>query len=154
MTIASLITPDAVVSGVVGNSRKQVLQSLSEHLARLSGLDERAIFETLLQRERLGTTAVGQGIAIPHGRIAGLGRLVGLFAKLVRPVDFEAMDGQGVDLVFVLLAPEDAGADHLQALARVARLFRGPAVAQKLRQADDEAALYAILTAESATRAA
>jgi nitrogen PTS system EIIA component len=154
MTIASLISPDAVVSGIAGNNRKQVLQTLSEHVSQLSGLDERAIFETLLQRERLGTTAVGQGIAIPHGRIAGLKRLVGLFAKLARPVDFEAMDGQGVDLVFVLLAPEDAGADHLQALARIARLFRGASVAQKLRQADDEAALYAILTAESATRAA
>jgi nitrogen PTS system EIIA component len=154
MTIASLITPEAVVSGVAGTARKQVLQSLAAELARISRLDERTIFETLLQRERLGTTAVGQGIAIPHGRIAGLNRLVGLFAKLARPVDFEAMDGQPVDLVFVLLAPEDAGADHLQALARIARLFRGPAVAQKLRQTDDEAALYAILTAESATRAA
>ena len=154
MTIASLITPDAVIAGVAGNSRKQVLQTLSEHLARLSKLDERAIFDTLLQRERLGTTAVGQGIAIPHGRIAGLDRLVGLFAKLARPVDFEAMDGQGVDLVFLLLAPEDAGADHLQALARIARLFRNQSVAQKLRQSDDEAALYAILTADSATRAA
>jgi nitrogen PTS system EIIA component len=154
MTLASLITPEAVISGVAGNSRKQVLQTLSEQLSRLCGLDERAIFETLLQRERLGTTAVGQGIAIPHGRIAGLDRLVGLFAKLARPIDFEAMDGQGVDMVFVLLAPEDAGADHLQALARIARLFRGSAVAQKLRQTDDEAALYAILTAENATRAA
>ncbi|MCA0406857.1 MAG: PTS IIA-like nitrogen regulatory protein PtsN [Proteobacteria bacterium] len=154
MTIASLISPSAVMVNVPGNSRKQVFQVISERLATLSGLDERAILETLRQRERLGTTAVGQGIAIPHGRIAGLNRLVGLFAKLARPVDFEAMDGQPVDLMFVLLAPEDAGADHLQALARIARLFRGPTLAQKLRQADDEATVYAILTAENANRAA
>lgn len=154
MTVSSLLTPESVVAGIKGNGKKQVLQELSSHLARISGLSDRAIFETLLQRERLGTTGVGQGIAIPHGRIAGLARLVGLFARLARPVDFEALDGEPVDLVFVLLAPEDAGADHLQALARVARLFRGPSVAQKLRQTEDPAALYAILTAENASRAA
>lgn len=154
MSISSLIVPEAILANVSGNSRKQALQVVAERLARRSGLDERAIFETLLQRERLGTTAIGQGIAIPHGRIAGLKTLVGVFVRLARPVDFEAMDGQPVDLVFALLAPEDAGADHLQALARLARLFRNPATVQKLRQAGDEAALYAILTSESATRAA
>ena len=154
MTVSSLITPESVFAGIKGNGKKQVLQELSSHLARVSGLSDRAIFETLLQRERLGTTGVGQGIAIPHGRIAGLDRLIGLFARLARPVDFEALDGEPVDLVFVLLAPEDAGADHLQALARIARLFRGPAIAQKLRQTEDPAALYAILTTENASRAA
>lgn len=154
MTVASLITPETVVAGIKGNGKKQVLQELSTHLARVSGLSDRAVFETLLQRERLGTTGIGQGIAIPHGRIAGLDRLVGLFARLARPVDFESLDGEMVDLVFVLLAPEEAGADHLQALARIARLFRGASVAQKLRQTEDPAALYAILTAESAPRAA
>lgn len=154
MTVSSLITPESVFAGIKGNGKKQVLQELSTHLARVSGLSDRAIFETLLQRERLGTTGVGQGIAIPHGRIAGLDRLIGLFARLARPVDFEALDGEPVDLVFVLLAPEDAGADHLQALARIARLFRGPAIAQKLRQTEDPAALYAILTTENASRAA
>ncbi len=154
MTIAALISPAAVLANVPGNSRKQVFQVISERLAAISGLDERAILETLRQRERLGTTGVGQGIAIPHGRIAGLERLVGLFAKLARPVDFEAMDGQPVDMVFVLLAPEDAGADHLQALARIARLFRNAGLAQMLRQTEDEATLYAILTTENANRAA
>lgn len=154
MTVSSLITPESVVAGLKGNGKKQVLQELSSHLARVSGLSDRAIFETLLQRERLGTTGVGQGIAIPHGRIAGLTRLVGLFARLARPVDFDALDGEPVDLVFVLLAPEDAGADHLQALARIARLFRGQTIGQKLRQTEDPAALYAILTAENASRAA
>lgn len=154
MTIASLITPESVIAGLKGNGKKQILQDLAGHIARVAGLGERLVFETLLQRERLGTTAIGQGIAIPHGRIAGLGRLVGFFAQLARPVDFEALDGEPVDLVFVLLAPEDAGADHLQALARVARLFRGGNVAQKLRQTDDAAAIYAILTSETTSRAA
>lgn len=154
MTLSSLISPESVFAGIKGNGKKQILQELSLHLARISGLSDRAIFETLLQRERLGTTGVGQGIAVPHGRIAGLDRLVGLFARLARPVDFEALDGEPVDLVFVLLAPEDAGADHLQALARIARLFRDAKIAQKLRQTDDPATLYAILTAENASRAA
>lgn len=154
MTVASLITPDSVVSGIKGTNKKQVLQDLAGQLARISGLSERGIFETLLQRERLGTTGIGQGMAIPHGRIAGLNRLIGLFARLQKPVDFEALDGEHVDLVFVLLAPEDAGADHLQALARIARLFRDSQMVQKLRQTEDPAALYAILTANVANRAA
>ena len=154
MTVASLLPPDSVVAGIKGNSKKQVLQELSIVLARVSGLNDRQIFETLLQRERLGTTGIGQGIAIPHGRVAGLTHLVGLFCRLARPVDFDALDGEPVDLVFVLLAPEDAGADHLRALARIARLFRGPAIAQKLRQTEDPAALYAILTSETTPRAA
>lgn len=154
MTIASLITPESVIAGLKGNSKKQILQDLSVHVARVAGLSDRLIFETLLQRERLGTTGIGQGIAVPHGRIGGLNRLVGFFAQLARPVDFEALDGEPVDLVFVLLAPEDAGADHLQALARIARLFRAPSVAQKLRQTDDPAAIYAILTSDTTSRAA
>ena len=154
MTVASLITPDSVVAGIKGANKKQVLLDLSGHLARVSGLPEREIYETLLQRERLGTTGIGQGIAIPHGRTAGLRRLVGLFARLQKPVDFEALDGEHVDLVFVLLAPEDAGADHLQALARIARLFRDAKTVQKLRQTEDPAALYAILTSDVANRAA
>jgi nitrogen PTS system EIIA component len=154
MTVASLLTPDSVFTGIKGGSKKQVLQDLSHHLARLAGIPDRGVFETLLQRERLGTTGIGQGIAIPHGRIAGLGRLVGLFARLQKPVDFEALDGEPVDLVFVLLAPEDAGADHLQALARIARTFRNAATVQKLRQTEEAAALYAILTADVANRAA
>ncbi len=154
MTIASVITPESVLAGLKGNSKKQILQDLAGHCARVAGLNERLVFETLLQRERLGTTGIGQGISIPHGRIAGLARLVGFFAQLARPVDFDALDGEPVDLVFVLLAPEEAGADHLQALARIARLFRAPGIAQKLRQTDDAAALYAILTTETASRAA
>lgn len=154
MTVASLLTPESVLAGIKGSGKKQILQELAACLEKIAGLSGRGIFETLLQRERLGTTGIGQGIAIPHGRIAGLSRLVGLFARLQKPVEFDAIDGEPVDLVFVLLAPEDAGADHLQALARIARTFRDSAIVQKLRQTEDPAALYAILTAGTASRAA
>lgn len=154
MTLTSFLAPGSVFAGIKGNGKKQVLQELAARLEPVCGIAERAIFETLLQRERLGTTGIGQGIAIPHGRVAGLDRLVGLFARLARPVDFEALDGEPVDLVFVLLAPEEAGADHLQALARIARLFRAATIAEKLRQTEDPAALYAILTSPVTSRAA
>jgi PTS system nitrogen regulatory IIA component len=100
-----------------------------------------------MQRERLGSTGIGSGIAIPHGKLAKLERLFGVFARLERPIDFEALDGQPVDLLFLLLAPEAAGADHLKALARVARLLRDHEIARKLRESRDAEALYAVLTA-------
>jgi PTS system nitrogen regulatory IIA component len=104
------------------------------------------VLDVLMQRERLGSTGIGNGIAIPHGKLARLERLFGVFARLERPIDFEALDGQPVDLVFLLLAPEGAGADHLKALARIARLLRNTEVAQKLRESRDAEALYAVLT--------
>ena len=100
----------------------------------------------MLQREKLGSTGVGNGIAIPHGKLPKLDKLFGLFARLDRPIDFDALDGQPVDLIFLLLAPEAAGADHLKALARVARLLRDPHVANKLRESRDAEALFAVLT--------
>jgi PTS system nitrogen regulatory IIA component len=113
--------------------------------AKLTGLGERAILEVLQQRERLGSTAVGSGVAIPHGKLAKLGRLFGLFARLEKPIEFEALDGQKVDLIFLLLAPEGAGADHLKALAKIARLLRDPEIARKLRESHDVDALHAVL---------
>jgi nitrogen PTS system EIIA component len=112
------------------------------------------VFDVLLERERLGTTGVGKGIAIPHGKIASLDRIYGLFARLKPPVEFEAMDNDPVDLVFLLLAPAAAGADHLKALARVSKLLRNPAQCDKLRKAPDAKTAFAILTAEAATQAA
>ena len=106
-----------------------------------------------MQREKLGSTGVGNGIAIPHGKLPKLGRLFGLFARLERPVDFESLDGQPVDLVFLLLAPEGAGADHLKALARVARVLRDPDVARKLRESRDAEAIYSVLALPSASAA-
>ena len=119
---------------------------MSARAAEITGLSERTIYETLLERERLGSTGVGHGIAIPHGKLAQLTRLHGLFARLDTAVDFESVDDQPVDLVFLLLAPEGAGADHLKALARISRLLRNQAVVDKLRASDDPDALFAILT--------
>ena len=154
MSLNDLLAPEAVVASLKANGKKQALQELASHAARLTGLDERAIFDTLLQRERLGSTGIGDGIAIPHGKPAGLKGLFGLFARLDRPIDFDALDGQPVDLVFLLLAPEGAGADHLKALARVARVLRDPGILERARASRDSAALYAVLTAPLASRAA
>src|SRR5437763_15877213 len=131
MTITDLVAPEAVLPALKVNSKKQALQELAARAAALTGQNERGIFEILLQREKLGSTGVGNGIAIPHGKLPKLEKLFGLFARLARPVDFEALDGQPIDLVFLLLAPEAAGADHLKALARVARLLREADVARK-----------------------
>ncbi len=146
MNLSDLLKHDAVLPSLHAQSKKQVLQEVSASAARLTGLSEREIFDTLLQRERLGSTGVGQGVAIPHGKIKALDRLVGVFARLARPVDFDSLDDQPVDLVFVLLAPENAGADHLKALARIARILRDPALAEKLRAARDADGVYAVLT--------
>jgi PTS system nitrogen regulatory IIA component len=132
-----------------------VLLEVCTVAARLTLRSDREIFDTLLQRERLGSTGVGQGVAIPHGKLRGLERLVGVFARLARPVDFDSLDDQPVDLVFVLLAPESAGADHLKALARIARILRDPALTQKLRTAEDASGIYSVLTGlDSASHAA
>lgn len=145
MTLTDIVAPAAIIPSLKVNGKKQALQELAARAAELTGQSERAIFEILLQREKLGSTAVGNGIAIPHGKMPKLGRLFGLFARLERPIDFEALDSQPVDLIFLLLAPEAAGADHLKALARVARLLRDPMVARKLRDSSDTDALYAVL---------
>ncbi|MEE9479260.1 MAG: PTS IIA-like nitrogen regulatory protein PtsN [Kiloniellales bacterium] len=150
MEIADLITPQGVVPKLRVTSKKQALQDLARRAADITGQPERAIFEVLIERERLGTTGVGNGIAIPHGKLAGLERLYGLFARLETPIDFDAIDEQPVDLICLLLAPESAGADHLKALARVSRLLRDRSVCEKLRGSDNTDAIYALLS-ESAT---
>src|SRR5215218_3226051 len=137
MTITDLVAPEAILPALKVNSKKQALQELAAKASLLTGQNERSIFEVLLQREKLGTTAVGYGVAIPHGKLPKLEKMFGLFARLERPIDFEAMDGQQVDLMLLLLAPEGAGADHLKALARVARLLRDQDVANKLRASRD-----------------
>jgi PTS system nitrogen regulatory IIA component len=154
MEIEDLITPQSVVARLRATSKKQVLQELSKRAAETTGLPERAIFDVLLERERLGTTGVGDGIAIPHGKLPELHRLYGVFARLETPVDFDAVDDQPVDLIFLLLAPETAGADHLKALARVSRLLRDRSTCEKLRGADQPDALYALLTESRASHAA
>ena len=154
MEINDLLVPEGVVADLKATSKKQALQDLAKRAAEVSGLHERAIFDVLMERERLGTTGVGNGIAIPHGKLPNLDRLHGLFARLEQPIDFHAIDERPVDLIFVLLAPENAGADHLKALARISRLLRNNGICDKLRGTDSAEALFAILTESQEDRAA
>ena len=153
MDIVDLVTPNAVIASLKATSKKQALQELAKKAADLTGEHERAILDVLIERERLGTTGVGGGIAIPHGKLAGLARLQGVFARLDRPIDFEAIDEQPVDLIFLLLAPGGAGADHLKALARVSRLLRDRKTCDKLRGSETQEAIYALLTEQPAAAA-
>lgn len=154
MEIGDLIRPEAVVPNLRATSKKQALQELAKRAATRTGLPERRIFEVLIERERLGTTGVGNGVAIPHGKLPELQSLFALFARLESPVDFDAIDEQPVDLICVLLAPEGAGADHLKALARISRVLRDRSVCDKLRGTESADAIYAILTQATASRAA
>lgn len=154
MDFTDLVAADAVLAAVKATGPKQALQEIGHRAADVYGLDCGEVINGLMAREKLGSTAMGSGVAIPHARIEGLRTIVGVFARLEKPVDFEAADGQGVDLMFALLAPEEAGADHLRALARVSRMMRDEGVRQKLRASDDPDALHALLTDVSASRAA
>lgn len=154
MTLEDIIDAQSVLASVKAPNKKQLLQDLAQALAKRVGTDHRSIFETLLTREKLGSTGIGQGIAIPHGKMSSLTRVHGLFAKLAQPIEFDSVDGQPVDLVFVLLAPDHAGADHLKALARISRMLRDPAVVAKLRGTETAEGLYAILTEPTATASA
>jgi PTS system nitrogen regulatory IIA component len=151
MDLSDLVSQQGVVAHLKVSGKKQLLQELANRASAITGIPERVIFETLLERERLGTTGVGQGIAIPHGKLSGIDRIHGLFARLSDPIDFDSIDDQPVDLVFLLLAPEGAGADHLKALARVSRLLRNQTMCEKLRAAADKGAIYALLTEPSGT---
>ncbi|MEE1612972.1 PTS IIA-like nitrogen regulatory protein PtsN [Microvirga sp. CF3016] len=146
MPLLDFLDPRAVLPALRVSGKKQALQELAFQAARLTGLPDSAIYEALLQRERLGSTGIGEGIAIPHGKLPSLTRIFGLIARLDKPVDFEALDGQPVDVLFLLLAPEGAGADHLKALARVARVLREPGLIERVRATRDATALYAIMT--------
>ncbi len=146
MEIGDLLGPDSVLAKLRVGSKKQALQELAKRAAAITQLPERQIFDVILERERLGTTGVGGGIAIPHGRLPKLDRIYGIFARLEQPIDFESIDEQPVDLIFMLLAPEAAGADHLKALARVSRMLRDRATTEKLRGSANAEALYALLT--------
>jgi len=154
MALTDLLSPDAIFSALRVNGKKQALQEMSERAAQVSGLPAREIFDALLQRERLGSTGVGDGIAIPHGKLAKCTRIFGIFARLDRAIDFEALDGLPVDLIFLLIAPESAGADHLKALAMIARVLRDQAMAAQLRATRDASALYSLLTLTPASHAA
>jgi len=153
MALADLLHQDAIIPALKVNSKKQLLQELAAKASRITGVSERDVFDVILQRERLGSTGVGHGIAIPHGKLSSISSITGVFARLETPVDFEALDDQPVDLVFLLLAPEGAGADHLKALSRIARVLRDQDLVAKLRATDSDTAIYAFLNQEQANAA-
>lgn len=154
MDLSDLIEVSAIMPTLKANSKKQLLQLLAERGSEITGIPEREIFETILQRERLGSTGVGNGIAIPHGKLPGVCNITGVFARLEAPVDFESLDDQPVDLVFLLVAPEGAGADHLKALSRIARVLRDPDIVAKIRGTKDATAIHTFLASTPASHAA
>ncbi len=152
--LGDLLQPQAVQSAIAAPNKKSLFQQLALTASRLVDGDPKVIVERLVERERLGSTGFGGGIAIPHGRIEGLDRVVGVFGKLVTPVDFAAIDDLPVDLVFMLLSPVDAGVAHLKALARVSRRLRDKSFVAKLRGAGSNDALYALFATGEARDAA
>lgn len=154
MEISDLFSLEGVIASLRVTSKKQALQNLARRAAEITGEGQSAIFEVMTERERLGTTGLGNGIAIPHGKLAGLDKVYGLFARLETPIDFDALNEQPVDLICPLLAPESAGADHLRALAQVSRLLRDPSICKQLRSYDRAEEIHALLTKPTTSRAA
>ena len=145
MKISDIMTEKNVVLGLKASSKRQLLQELASKAAELTGINERTIFDIVLERENLGSTGFGGGTALPHGRIPELNKVYGLFAKLNTPVDFEAIDSKPVDLVFLLLSPEGSGAYHLTALAQISRILKDESTCEKLRQLKNSEEIYAVL---------
>ncbi|MCB1971274.1 MAG: PTS sugar transporter subunit IIA [Geminicoccaceae bacterium] len=146
--------PERVLVGFDAKSKRQVLQTLAEELAGSLGVEQDEILRALLEREKLGTTGIGDGLAIPHAKLDGIDEVTGFFMRLSSPVDFDALDDQPVDMVFCLLAPCESGAEHLKALARVARVFRDEDLCAKLRHATSNSSAYALLVPSPASNAA
>jgi PTS system nitrogen regulatory IIA component len=145
MHLSDFLDFDAIKTGLPGGSKKALLQQLANLAGQQLGLDSAAILASLSEREQLGSTGFGQGVAIPHGKVEGLNRIYGLFARLSEPLDYKAIDGRPVDLVFLLLSPPDAGAEHLKALAAISRVTRHAATLEKMRGARSRDALAAVL---------
>jgi len=153
MEIEDLLSAESILADFKASSKKQAIQTLAKYVAQKNGLSEREIFANLLDREKLGSTGVGKGVAIPHARVKGLDHIVGLFARLTAPIDFGSVDDHPVDLIFMLLAPEEASTDHLKALARVSRLLRDEKTCEKLRVTSDASSLHAMLVSPTSIAA-
>ncbi len=146
MNISDIMSEKSVLIDVKVSSKRELLQELASKAAEMTGLDERTIFDTFLERENLGSTGFGGGTALPHGRFGGLDKVYAVFARLSSPLDFDAIDGKPVDLVFALLSPEGNGADHLTALAKMSRILKDEALCTKLRQAGKPVEIYALIS--------
>lgn len=151
--LSSIISTSGVLADQAATGKKELIHALSKDVASALSIEEHAVFDVLWEREKLGTTGVGKGIAIPHGRIEGLDKVCGFFARLSTPIAFDAVDGSPVDLIFLLLAPESAGADHLHALASVSRTLRDQSLCEKIRKAD-QSNIYTLLTESTPAEAA
>jgi nitrogen PTS system EIIA component len=145
-TLRDLLSPGAVVPILKSRTKKQALQDIAEIAARGARVDANFLFEALLQRERLGSTGIGRGVAVPHARLPQATHISMVFARLEHPIPFESVDDEPVDLLMLLISPEHAGGDHLKVLARVARLMRNPAITARLRSTRDKQTLFSILT--------
>ncbi len=148
MNISDIMTDKDVVIGVKVSTKRELLQELAGYASKVTGLDERTLFDTLLERENLGSTGFGAGTALPHGRFENLKKVQAVFFRLVTPIDYDAIDGKPVDLVFMLLSPEDSGADHLTALAKISRLLKNESVCSKVRKMADTEDIYSLLNNE------
>ena len=154
MELANLITPERILANLKATSKKQALQEIAKHISEVTGQNDKDIFNIVIEREKLGTTGVGDGIAIPHGKLETLEEIIGFFARLERPIDFDSVDERPVDLIFLLLAPETAGAEHLKALACISRYLRNKTNCKKLRGSNNPEALYALLIEDGKHQAA
>lgn len=154
MHISDILRPEGTRCVTSVASKKRLFQDIAEIASASCGLQASEVLNALQEREALGPTGVGKGVALPHARVSGIERVCGVFMRLEKPLDFDAVDRQPVDLVFALFAPVGAGVDHLKALARVSRTLRDAGICAKLRSTDNPSALYAIMTDEASTRAA
>lgn len=154
MELSELLKPEAIRVNTAASSKKRLMHDVADLAQAGYGIQPSSAVEALLERESLGPTGVGHGVALPHARISGIDRVVGVFLLLEKPIDFDSVDRQPVDIVFGLFAPEDAGVEHLKALARVSRLLRDTSVCTKLRANRDPGTLFTILTEDEAMKAA
>jgi PTS system nitrogen regulatory IIA component len=154
MELADILAEDAIFFCPGVKSKQQLMEMIAAHAAKLAGQPAEAVLEALMNREALGSTGLGDGIAIPHGKLAGLPRVMGVLARLDPPIDFDAVDDQPVDIVVALLAPAGAGAEHLKALSRIARALRNDDIVAQIRRAEDPARLYGVLVGPQAAHKA
>ena len=146
MRLSDIMSANSIVLSLKANNKRQLLQELAQKASELTGINDRTIFDTILERENLGSTGFGGGTALPHGRLSELQQVVGLFVRLNSPIDFDAIDNKPVDLVFLLLSPESNGADHLTALAQISRVLKDEETCTKLRAAASKEEIQALLT--------
>ncbi|MGF1477570.1 MAG: PTS sugar transporter subunit IIA [Geminicoccaceae bacterium] len=152
--LARILAPERIVLDLKASSKRQVLNDLAAYAADASGIEQAVVKTALHEREQLGSTGVGDGIALPHARLAGLDRLIGIFARLQKPIPFEALDDGPVDLVFLLLVPQDCASEHLKTLARIARTLRSDRLCSDLRRLNEPGTVWQILTGRAGEHAA